>query len=656
MIRQSIALVATPWKTADMPSLQLAVLATWLRERVPTIPVVEHHHYVEVAGVLGEGRYDGLAGLMRAGDVDLALPEAFYAALLFPAERERIAATIDALHPAVGVRELLAVLERLTVARARRVAAEHHGVVGLSVSFFQTFASLLFVQELKKADPDCLVVLGGPEVPGEVGLSLLRTFAGIDFIVGGEGETPIQIMAETLRDQPHEAWRERIASIDGVLSRADADVNGGEGDRLMPQGPKAKPVELRDLNDLPVPSFDAYFEELPASLGAYPRWLPVETSRGCFWDRSNVHPLHSCAFCNLNATWSGYREKSGPRASREMNSLRERYSCDDLMVVDNILRQGAGLEPYLDSLQHDNRGARMVIEAKSSLRPREFARLREVGVVEMQLGVEALANGILKRVINKGTTVLHNLQALRWMDDLGISHIGNLIINFPGTKKEDIDETLRNIELASAYQPLFPGEFWLGYYSPMYRVPEVFGLSNIRNHTGFDACLPEELRDRMFALGKDYDAETPDDVREGWVRVKLRMDLARLHYRNARKKYGVRSLLVMEDHGSALEILDYREDPPARIVLEGPAHTLYLRMTSFRTEADLAGAAGDGFNVDELLGELAEQRLVYREHGRALSLAVLREERVPPPYLDMSRELRSTPSIGPRERLRLTVL
>jgi ribosomal peptide maturation radical SAM protein 1 len=652
--RRSLAVVSTPWKAADTPSLQLAVLASWVRQHVPEIPVSEEHHYLEIAGLLGDARYQRLGRLIPSGSDRVSLPEAFYAALLFPSERARIAAEVDALYPWVESEPLLASLEACTALRAQEVAAAKHGIVGISVSFFQTFSSLYFANILRGRDPECLIVLGGPEVPGEVGASILRAFSFVDFVVGGEGETPIQRMAETLRDQPAEQWRASIAAIDGVLTRASVDVRG-DGDRFMPQGPTAKPVEIRDLDQLPIPTFDAYFDQLPPSLDDYPRFIPIETSRGCFWDRSNVNPLSSCAFCNLNATWSSYREKSAERAIREMTSQRSRYGRDDVMVVDNILRQGAGLEPYLHMLETDGRGARLILEAKASLKPTEFARLRAAGIVEMQLGVEALSNGILKRLVNKGTTVLHNLQALRWMDDLGIVHAGNLILGYPGTSAEELRETLKNIELASVYQPLFPGEFWLGYYSPMYRVPEVFGLTGIRNRKSFDGCLPEALRSEVFSLGKDCDFEMTDEVRDLWTTVKFRLDLDRIHYRHMKAKYGVRSLLVMDDRGDSLELTDYREDPPRRAVLDGPARALYLRMTTARTDVDLVATAAPGFDTLQLLGALDEQRLVYRERGRSLALAVSREERVPPPYLDLGGERAAVTSAAVARR-RLAVV
>ena len=115
--------------------------------------------------------------------------------------------------PRLGVPAILATIERLAADAAAIVAAASHDAVGLSVGFYQTFSSLYFARLLRTMGHNKLIILGGPEVPGEVGASLIDCFPEIDFVVTGEGETPLQRICQVLRDVPPGSWHEAIAAI-----------------------------------------------------------------------------------------------------------------------------------------------------------------------------------------------------------------------------------------------------------------------------------------------------------------------------------------------------------------------------------------------------------------------------------------------------------
>jgi ribosomal peptide maturation radical SAM protein 1 len=610
-----------------MPSLQLGVLSSWVRTHVPEMRVDEVHHYLDIAGELGAERYDEICNLLSEGGTSLALPEALYAALLFPGERERITSLAERVFsPPGGLARLLLRLEAATKASVAQVAARGYALAGFSVSFFQTFSSVYYAQQLRAASPETLLLFGGPELPGKVGQSFLSAFEWMDFIATAEGELPLQRICEILTRQPRSTWREAIARVPTILSRQGAQPE-------MPQSGKPQQAELKGLDQLPLPSFSAYFQQRPAGLGGRSPMLPIETSRGCWWDRSNIHPKKSCSFCNLNATWSGYREKSPLRAVEEIRELSQRYGCSRIMIVDNVLRQGAGLRVLLPALVRDGEGRSMILEAKASLQPHELCQLRLAGVEEMQLGIEALSNGILQRLINKGTSVMANIRALRWLEDLGIKHVGNLILEYPGATVEDLQETLRNIDFVSAYQPLIGGQFWLGYYSPMYRLAEEFGLSRIRNMQGFDACLPVELRGTLYSLWKDYDSPASPEVADLWLQVSLKLSMWRLSYQALCARHGIRSLLLFRDDGQRLEITDYRDEPPRVMLLEGARRRIYLAATAGSSVEKLRGLGSSDEELAAFIQEMVGLRWMYAESNRAVSLAVRETPVVPPPYL-----------------------
>ena len=71
---------------------------------------------------------------------------------------------------------------------ARRIAAERPRVVGFTTTFHQTCASLAVAKRLKALPEPPLVVFGGANCEGEMGLQLLQSFPWIDYVCCGESD------------------------------------------------------------------------------------------------------------------------------------------------------------------------------------------------------------------------------------------------------------------------------------------------------------------------------------------------------------------------------------------------------------------------------------------------------------------------------------
>src|SRR4029079_823836 len=71
---------------------------------------------------------------------------------------------------------------------ARRIAAERPRVVGFTTTFHQTCASLAVAKRLKALPNPPVIVFGGANCEGEMGLQLLESFQWIDFVCCGESD------------------------------------------------------------------------------------------------------------------------------------------------------------------------------------------------------------------------------------------------------------------------------------------------------------------------------------------------------------------------------------------------------------------------------------------------------------------------------------
>src|SRR5437764_10242833 len=91
---------------------------------------------------------------------------------------------------------------------------------------------------------------------------------------------------------------------------------------------------IREMDQLPVPDFSDYFNNLENS-AAGREIMPMllfETSRGCWWGAK-----HHCTFCGLNGQSMAFRSKSAARALAELEYLLNTWNVEMVEVVDNIL-------------------------------------------------------------------------------------------------------------------------------------------------------------------------------------------------------------------------------------------------------------------------------------------------------------------------------
>jgi Radical SAM superfamily len=375
-----------------------------------------------------------------------------------------------------------------------------------------------------------------------------------------------------------------------------------------------------------VPNYASYFETVdglvtrPIIYGSVA--LPVESSRGCWWDRSARDPMMSCSFCNLNLHWNGYREKSVEKFVGELSSLAREYGIRQILLVDNILRYSEveSLCTKILTLQQD---LKIGIEARVSVKPAEMAALKKAGVVYIQFGIEALSTAILK-VIYKGTTCIQNIQAMKFCDRFGIENISNLITYHPGVGAEALLETLRNIEFVSCFRPLSCSRFTLSYQSPIFKNPSAFGVSNVRNLEALQRCFPDEVCEQLFWLDKSFDVDSTPEVTRLWQEVHGAVARWKQRFDQQTSRYDIPSLLLYEDNGERLIVTDYRTTPPRVLHLDHRSRAICLACEEARTIPQMQRSCPDlpEEEIAKELDDLERERLVFHEGRQYLSLAV----------------------------------
>ncbi|MHC4393699.1 MAG: cobalamin-dependent protein, partial [Planctomycetota bacterium] len=328
-----LALVSPPFSDASWPSIQLAVLEAYVQRHRPDDRVTLVHHSLEVAAAVGPTRYDLLAWRPFAA-------EAVYAALRFDSMAQSALGLLESELASGGdpvpdraalVQQLVMPARQATERLARRLTADRHDVIGISVCLAQLIPSLYLAKRLRALGASAKIVLGGSAVGSVVGERILGVFDEIDYVVDGEGERPLVALLNHLEQ---DSGAEPAAVPGLVYRRPDGSVQRNPVD------------QIRELSELPPIGYTSYFEERarlePGLPALRPPTLLVETSRGCWWDRTKKRPDQICAFCNLNVQWEGYREKPNERVIAEVEALTREHRCLELGFVDNILRYKGG--------------------------------------------------------------------------------------------------------------------------------------------------------------------------------------------------------------------------------------------------------------------------------------------------------------------------
>jgi ribosomal peptide maturation radical SAM protein 1 len=588
-----ILLVSTPWPLYTRPSIQLGTLKAYIASRLPDVEVEAHHFYLALAEAIGYRHYHEISERTW-------LAECIYAALLYP-ERFR---QIDKLF----TRET----RRSPLLKKTGLKNQVTSLAGFSVSLCQLTSSLFFIKTIKRTHPELITVIGGSSFSPESASRILKLYPEIDAVVTGEGELPfyrfIQHMHRFTR-------KEDYPGIKGVHTRC-SNTTGNHNDHFS---------QLESLKDLPLPDYDDYFELLQSfdpQKSFFPT-LPVETSRGCWWiGTANQKKSSGCAFCNLNLQWSGYRSKKPSRVITEFDHLTSRYRTLSLAIVDNVLPRNTSADIF-NQLKTLKKDLRLFSEIRASTPLTQLESMRDAGMRELQVGIEALSTGLLKK-LKKGTTTIQNLEIMKNCESLGLINISNLILQFPGSEQSDVDETLKNLEFALPYRPLKVVNFWLGLESPVWRNPADYRIKAVFNHPNWRYLFPAAVYRQLLFMIQAYRGDAGNQ-KKIWQPVKAAVEDWTSIYHELHTEPSPEPILSFRDGRDFLIIRQRRlGSEPLTHRLVGSSRLIYLfcrRHRPLRRIRARFSSIGED-KIVAFLKVMVGKKLMFEENDKYLSLAV----------------------------------
>ncbi|MCD6297898.1 MAG: RiPP maturation radical SAM C-methyltransferase [Deltaproteobacteria bacterium] len=604
-----IALISTPWPLFNRPSIQLGALKAFVKQNIPGLQVDTHHIYLNIAEDLGYNPYGEISERTW-------LAESLYAGLLYPDRTATISQFWEKRSsglPLARKHDFNELLLKLEKSSAQILDSEDWGnylLTGFSICLGQLTSSLYFIREIKKRATNLKIVVGGSACAGALGKSLIRTFPGIDFLIRGEGELPLVHLIKSLTASQNDS---HMVPIPGLISRNEDSSDQGIS-------------QVSDLDELPVPGYDDYFDQvklLEPDKAFLPK-IPMEISRGCWW-RKSVGPgsTSGCAFCNLNLQWKGYRAKSHDKIVKELEVLTDQYKVLSVSFMDNLL-PAKDLEQLFRRIQEMGKDLRLFCEIRATTPRKVLSAMGTAGMREVQVGIESLSTSLLNK-INKGTTAIDNIEIMKNCETPGLPHLtGNLILTFPTSDEQDIEETLANLNFVLPFRPLKGIPFWLGYGSPVWQMPNAYGIKRVRNHPFYVHLFPPDVLRGLSLMIQGYQGGVRHQNRL-WLPVRKKIEAWRKSYSELHKDPGCDPILSFQD---GRDFVIIRERRPGNFDmthrLKDTSRKIYLFCRTQQTISQILSQF-PGFGEEKVrpfLRMMVEKRLMFNEGERYLSLAV----------------------------------
>lgn len=600
---KSVLLVSMPFADCSIPSIQLALLESYLKRC--GVDVGSLHLYLKAVDFYGLKNYNFLSDGLN----DAYTAQMVFSRYVFPDYwKEKKSEFHDFFKNSMSDKsdlfsfeEFVSLTDKFLDFVYERVDWKHFDVVGFTLNYGQMLPSLALSKRVKEKNSDMEIVFGGSTVLDQLGGVFLENFDWIDFVVYGEGEEALYKIAVD----------EECSSIPNVFYRKNKEVV------------RSSETSCVDLNDLPYPVFSSFYQNL-SSCGSEVQQhfqlngrIPIEFSRGCWWNK--------CSFCNLKVQHPGYREKNVDRFVDELSFLADKYKMLTFQVVANTLP----LKDYkklCNEIIKLGKDFDLYIEARAGRLNREDYRLlKKAGFNHIQTGVETFSSNYLKK-INKGVKVIDNVAALKFCKENNIKNHYNLIVGYPNEEKIDFEQTRKNIELFKGYlDPPQVSHYITVYGSDIYKNPDIFNIKRIKNTKSDKLMFPKKILDDNPCFYYDFEKQEEladndwEKLFEEWEQgyEKHNLDFIKNH------KLIDKLVFYFIDGGHFLKIYDKRDGEQVNIfVLDRLEREIFLSCLDVISFDKLKERFPDipEYKIAAILHSFEQNGIVFKEENRYLSL------------------------------------
>lgn len=654
-------LISMPWATPELPSIQVAALKAYA-DSVFGKKLTSRAYSAFSEILIGRGRRECWDDFDRYSGFEEYPYFVLYVRRFLNDALRRKGVSVARLLKNVNSfdrEEHLALggldhLERRTQQYINGVIAPElisHGVnvVGFTLNYYQLYSSVYCAQYLRRryADLKYVFIFGGATASYATVANALRR-CGIDGLgVIGEGERKLElILRAILATQPR-----RYAGLLEALSNLHDGIYDIQKSTLdMSEPSPAFLTEQKAMERLPLPDFDEYFESLRRAVpdeGTYAAyksdtWLPFEGTRGCF-----AH----CNFCDVHTSWAGFRKRKATEIVAGVLELIGKHRNPRVRFMDNVCDTWA--EGYADALIERNLRVHAFMECRVHHPEIFWTKLALAGVESVQIGIEAYSPTLLASM-HKLTRAKQNLLVQKWLKELGIESLSNLITHYPQSTLKQIEETKEILRLTPHLDRLAFSQLALLIGSPLDRLLKPEERRELKQRAG--VAMPETLKEYFTRGTGEYEsprtwlAQKVYDAWEGLIAWE----------KDFRRRINESPFLCAIRYGTdEILIQDGRYNGVTEHELTGHAARIYDLCHQGATQPELTSHTGLGVRaLDRHLSALLETETLVTLEGWYISLAtrprdeVVRRNSVAL-FPDRAIAPALAPTLSPAQRLEL---
>jgi ribosomal peptide maturation radical SAM protein 1 len=479
-----------------------------------------------------------------------------------------------------------------------------YSVVGFTSTFNQNIASVTLAKLIKEKYPAIKILFGGSNFDSEMGLEYFRVFEWIDYVISGEAEDSLPALMAAL---------ESGGPIpQGVIHRVDGDIRLEESQE-----------NFNDFKKYGPPDYDDYMDQIkeidPQSPLLENPIILYETARGCWWGEK-----HHCTFCGLNASTMEFRARSMEQVHADLADLSKRYNSYRFRLVDNILEM-----KYIDGVfgefAQNNYDLQFFIEVKSNLTKAQIKNLAHGGVNVIQPGIESFSANQLQEM-DKGVRPLQNVFCLKWALYYGMEVSWSILTGFPMETDADYRQQIDLLKSLTHLQPpISVGDIWLERFSPYFTRPDQYGIRITGPGVAYPYVYDGDTIDLMKVA---YDFEFESDLKIDPALVEeLQQTVA--HWKQRHQSENLPYLMFTKSMDFVTVYDERSADHPVKLRLEGAAGKAFAfcsdaprNLDQIHAHLKEKGESVERAELEDILKDLEDQRLIYGERGKYLNLAL----------------------------------
>ena len=299
---------------------------------------------------------------------------------------------VPGCYPPLGLAYLAAVLQKqgvdVTIIDAEVLGLGHDQLleripsdvtlIGFSATTLAWPSTRLAAERVKKAFPDALLVIGGPQVTAFPEDTLAAS--AFDLGVLGDGEPTLLKLVERLGRGGN------LLDIPGCVVR--------DGASIRENGPIPW---IEDLDDIPFPALELLPMERYRCVMVEEPFVSMITSRGC---------PYRCDFCSQIYCGSTLRSRSAESIVDEIEHWITRYGAKEVVLFDETfgVKRQVALR-VCELIQERGLSIRWNARTRINLVDRELlSAMREAGCYALHLGIESGTDRVLALMNKKITT------------------------------------------------------------------------------------------------------------------------------------------------------------------------------------------------------------------------------------------------------------